>query len=86
VVFIGVRRVNDDRSLADVPESGIGFGSFIGALEAILIEGLEPPQNLRSGEGFTEDIEWQQKEDPTFVRKRNKSALMDEFIKQYNQG
>ena len=42
MVCFGVRRVNDDRSLADIPESGIGFGSFIGAVPAtgVLVETL----------------------------------------------
>jgi hypothetical protein len=76
--WFGVRKVNNkDGSLADISESGIEYGNFIGALEAVLIEGVEPPQNRRAGEGFgfTESIEWHQKEDPTIAEKRNRAWL-----------
>ena len=76
--WFGVRKVNNkDGSLADIPESRIEYGSFIGAFEAVLIEGLEPPLNRRAGEGFgfTESIEWHQKEDPMIVEKRNRAWL-----------
>jgi hypothetical protein len=76
--WFGVRKVNNkDGSLADIPESRIEYSSFIGALEAVLIEGLEPPLNRRTGEGFgsTESIEWHQKEDPMIVEKRNRAWL-----------
>lgn len=83
--WFGVRGVNDDGTLEDMPQAGIDVTSFIGALEAVLIEALEPPQNRRAGEGFTEDIEWQQAEDPAVDRKRKK-ALLDDIQKYLGQG
>src|SRR5271166_522019 len=77
--WFGVRGVNKNGKLADMPQSGVDVASFILALEAVLIEGLEPPQNRRAGEVFTDDIEWQQKEDPAIERKRNK-AFMEELM------
>jgi hypothetical protein len=79
--WFGVRGVNDNGTLEDMPQGGIDVTSFIGALEAVLIEALEPPQNRRAGEGFTEDIEWQQKEDPAIERKRKK-AFFDDIQRQ----
>jgi hypothetical protein len=83
--WFGVRGVKDNGTLADMPKNGTDVTSFITALEAVLIEALEPPQNRRAGEWFNEGIEWQQKEDPAIERKRRK-AVADEIVSKLGQG
>jgi len=50
--WYGVRRVRDNGELTAMPRAGISVKILIATMEALLIEGLEPPQNRRQGDGF----------------------------------
>lgn len=50
--WFGVRAPRDDGLLVDTPEIKFGIKNIITAMEALMIEGLEPPQNRQQGEGF----------------------------------
>jgi len=52
---------------------------LIVTMEALLIEGLEPPQNRKRGDDFTA-VEFLQVEDPE-ISKRHVVELMDELKK-----
>jgi hypothetical protein len=69
-----VRGVRDDGELTSAPEIGIGVGSLIATMEALLIEGLEPPQNRRQGDGFNA-VEFIQETDPEILRERDRRVL-----------
>jgi hypothetical protein len=43
-------------------------------MEALLIEGLEPPQNRRQGEGFNA-VEFIQVTDPDIAREQTREAI-----------
>ena len=60
--WFGLRGVTDRGTLQDLP-SNYQFQSIIPALEALLIEALEPRQNRRRGDDFTA-IEFIQADDP----------------------
>ena len=51
-----------------------GVGGLIATMEALLIEGLEPPQNRRQGDGFNA-VEFIQETDPEVVRERDRRVL-----------
>lgn len=72
--WFGMRGVNDDGSLAEVQEDGFGVLNVITVMEALLIEGLEPPQNRRQGDGFA-GLEFIQKDDPQIVRELQKAVI-----------
>jgi hypothetical protein len=76
--WFGICPVNDDGSLGE-PGEGFGTGDMIGAMEALLIEALEPPQNRKRGDGFA-GVEYIQAEDPE-IEKANLLALMAELQK-----
>jgi hypothetical protein len=67
-------RVRDNGELTPTPDVGIGVGSLIATMEALLIEGLEPPQNRRQGEGFNA-VEFIQEPDPEVMRERDRRVL-----------
>ena len=50
--WFGVRRARDNGQLTAIPRAGIRVKTLIATMEALLIEGLEPPQNRRQGDGF----------------------------------
>lgn len=77
--WFGMRGVNDDGSLAEVQQDGYGVLDIITVMEALLIEGLEPPQNRRQGDGFA-GLEFIQKDDPNIERARKK-ALVEQMQK-----
>ena len=60
--WFGFRAVNANGTLGRVP-GNYESRDVITAMEALLIEALEPPQNRRGGDGF-QDIEYIQVEDP----------------------
>lgn len=72
--WFGVRGVQDNGELSGVPTSGIAVSSLIATMEALLIEGLEPPQNRRQGDGFNA-VEFIQVTDPDIERERNKQIV-----------
>jgi hypothetical protein len=77
--WFGLCRVTDDGSLAEPVESH-SPSQIIAAMEALLIEALEPPQNRRRGEGFS-GVEFIQAEDPKIMRER-RLALLKELEEQ----
>lgn len=72
--WFGVRRVNEDGQLSPVPNHTIAAETLIATMEALLIEGLEPPQNRRQGEGFFA-LEFIQEEDPNLAKEREKRVV-----------
>lgn len=77
--WFGVRKVRADGSLMPVPGTGIAPESLIATMEALLIEGLEPPQNRRQGDGFNA-LEYIQNRDPEAAKRdvlKELSRLMD---------
>lgn len=75
--WFGLLPVSDDGTLGNLP---VGYGStkIIPALEAVLIEALEPGQNRRRGDDLSA-VEYFQKEDPEIDRK-NRKALLESFM------
>jgi len=74
--WFGVRPVADDGHLGPIPEAGINVDVLIATMEALLIEGLEPPQNRRQGDGFNA-VEFIQAADPSLENKAKKQLLAD---------
>ena len=74
--WFGVRPVRQNGDLGALPESGIGVDTLIATLEALLIEGLEPPQNRRQGDGFSA-LEFIQATDPEIERQRKQKLLAE---------
>ncbi|MCG3770183.1 MAG: hypothetical protein JW384_01326 [Nitrosomonadaceae bacterium] len=81
--WFGVFSVADEEgSLLETPCDGkiqIDLSTLIVTMEALLIEGLEPPQNRKRGDDFFA-IEFLQGEDPA-IRKRQHEALLTELMK-----
>jgi hypothetical protein len=71
--WFGLLPVADDGQLGVLPDS-YKAGNMIPALEAILIEALEPRQNRRRGDDL-EAVEYNQKVDPEIEKKRIKATL-----------
>lgn len=67
--WFGVRAVADDGSLGQVPAGNFAVAMLVATMEALLIEGLEPPQNRRRGDGFNA-TEFIQTTDPQVERRR----------------
>ena len=67
--WFGVRGVCDNGELTPPPTGEIGVMGLIATMEALLIEGLEPPQNRRQGDGFNA-VEFIQATDPEVLRER----------------
>jgi hypothetical protein len=76
--WFGVRGVRDDGELTPLPTI-FPLGSLIATMEALLIEGLEPPQNRRQGEGFNA-VEFIQETDP-YIERELKRGLLAEMSK-----
>jgi hypothetical protein len=66
--------VRADGELTPIPTIEIGLTSLIATMEALLIEGLEPPQNRRQGEGFNA-VQFIQEPDPEVMRERDRRVL-----------
>ena len=77
--WFGVRGVRDDGNLTPLPKAGIAVMSLIATMEALLIEGLEPPQNRRQGEGFNA-VEFIQETDPNIANEQ-RAALLAQLSK-----
>lgn len=71
--WFGLLPVSDTGCLGQLPETH-DAGKLIPALEAILIEALEPRQNRKRGDDLAA-VEYIQHEDPEIVRRRNRAAL-----------
>jgi hypothetical protein len=79
--WFGVYPITEGGTLnANADFSTISVSTVIAAMEAVLIEALEPRQNRRGGDWKIEAIEVIQTEDPEFEDKRKK-AILDEVRK-----
>jgi hypothetical protein len=76
--WFGVLPVNEDGSLGKASDGSFGVDDLISAMEALLIEAVEPPQNRRRGDQ-TSAVEYLQAEDPAFKNKQAK-ALVSEVL------
>ncbi len=76
--WFGLSPVNESGRLGEVA-GGYDALNIVTAMEALLIEALEPRQNRRRGDGFS-GVEYIQAEDPE-IGKAQMVALMDEFKK-----
>jgi hypothetical protein len=74
--WFGVRAVRDDGELGPLPTAEIAVTTLISTMEALLIEGLEPPQNRRQGEGFNA-VEFIQETDPQIEHELKKGLLAE---------
>jgi hypothetical protein len=73
--WFGVRSVRPDGALAPIPKGNIQIDVLIATMEALLIEGLEPPQNRRQGDGFSA-LEFIQVTDPEVEKSRTQAVLV----------
>jgi len=71
--WFGLLPVSEEGTLGELPESYVST-KLIPALEAVLIEALEPRQNRRRGDDLSA-VEYLQKEDPEIERKKTKALL-----------
>ncbi|MDA1190629.1 MAG: winged helix-turn-helix domain-containing protein [Candidatus Poribacteria bacterium] len=78
--WFGVYEVAEDAQLLHNGDARYGVDMLIITMEALLIEGLEPPQNRKSGDGFRAR-EFLQVEDPEIHKDRIRQ-LMSELEKQ----
>jgi len=75
--WFGVCRVGDDGALSTQAAETYSLESLIVTMEALLIEGLEPPQNRKRGDDFRA-VEFLQVEDPE-IQKSQILQLMEEL-------
>jgi len=75
--WFGVMKVNPNGELAEPDLAGLDIEHWITTMEALLIEGLEPPQNRKRGDDFRA-VEYLQVEDPQ-IQRRNLRNLLQEI-------
>lgn len=80
--WFGLWRVTQDGSLAEEASKSLAPEIIVATMEALLIEGLEPPQNRRRGDDFRA-VEYLQAEDPE-LEKRRLSSLLAEISTRLN--
>ena len=68
--------MKEDGSLIKAESAGFDLDSLIVTMEALLIEGLEPPQNRKRGDEFRA-IEFMQAVDPEIERRKQANLLDD---------
>jgi hypothetical protein len=73
--WFGLLKVTDSGQLLE-PSFAADMGVWIATMEALLIEGLEPPQNRKRGDDFSA-IEYLQVEDPEIERQAMLRLLGD---------
>jgi hypothetical protein len=73
--WFGIFSVEENGSLSAAPPDVFNLENLIATMEALLIEGLEPPQNRRRGDDFSA-VEFLQVEDPE-LEKSQILQLMD---------
>ena len=71
--WFGFRAVDDNGTLGPISKT-YELRDVVVAMEALLIEALEPPQNRKGGDGF-QGIEYIQAEDPEKAKERLLSQL-----------
>jgi hypothetical protein len=74
--WFGILGVDENGGLKDAPSDAFSVETLTATMEALLIEGLEPPQNRKRGDDFSA-VEFIQVEDPE-LRKRQ---LIEELRK-----
>lgn len=83
--WFGVDAVNEDGTLRSCEDRQTTTVDLISTLEALLIEGLEPPLNRRRGDGFN-DVEFIQELDPKVQAKREELAVQSVLARSRNGG
>ena len=74
--WFGISRVTADGELVDADFKTITISDIIVTMEALLIEGLEPPQNRKRGEDFSA-VEYLQADNPKRKSREIKAQLAD---------
>jgi hypothetical protein len=74
--WFGVLKVGPDGDLSPEPPNSFAFDPLIATMEALLIEGLEPPLNRRRGDDFSA-AEFSQVVDPEIEKARRRSFLKE---------
>ena len=77
--WFGILPVKPDGTLASSPSETFNIENLIATMEALLIEGLEPPQNRKRGDGFSA-VEFIQVPDPE-IEKRRERELAEKLIR-----
>jgi len=68
--WFGIFAVSPDGSLSTMPPGTFNIENLIATMEALLIEGLEPPQNRRRGDDFSA-VEFPQLTDPEIQKSQS---------------
>jgi hypothetical protein len=74
--WFGISRVTEDGKLVEADLKKISIADIITTMEAILIEGLEPPQNRKRGDDFSA-VEYLQADNPKRKSREIKAQLAD---------
>ena len=82
--WFGLLSVDEDGHLHEMPSDGFGDGMIIEALEAVLIEALEPPLNRRRGDRLQE-VEYLQAPDPA-LEERQMQAILAQAMRGIGRG
>lgn len=77
--WFGIHSVTEEGQLSSSVTASFDVENLIATMEALLIEGLEPPQNRKRGDDFRA-VEFLQVEDPQ-IQKSQILELMDELKK-----
>jgi hypothetical protein len=77
--WFGVFSVQDDGDLSSSPPDAFNIDNLIATMEAVLIEGLEPPQNRKRGDDLSA-VEFLQIQDPE-IQKSQSYDLMEKLKK-----
>jgi len=77
--WFGIFSATDVGGLSDAPPDKFNIENLIATMEALLIEGLEPPQNRKRGDDFSA-VEFLQVDDPE-IEKSQILQLMDQLKK-----
>lgn len=72
--WFGVLHVSEEGELSEPDTSSYGLDDWVSMMEALLIEGLEPPQNRRRGDDFRA-VEYLQRKDPKIGRREMERFL-----------
>lgn len=72
--WFGIFSVNESGDLSDAPPDVFNVENLIATMEALLIEGLEPPQNRKRGDDFRA-VEFLQVEDPAVEKKQTLNLI-----------
>jgi hypothetical protein len=74
--WFGLWRVTQNGDLEEMSPRSLPADIIVTTMEALLIEGLEPPQNRRRGDDFRA-VEYLQAEDPELEKRRMMSLLAE---------